>query len=169
MRFRLLAASSVLVASLFVDHAARAQPDYPLEIKDHLSLSYAPPCSLCHAKGNTGSATVITPFGWSMRARGLVVENDGSVDKALDDLKSRHTDSDGDGVGDIDELVAGTDPNTAGPVKIPNGKEPGYGCGGSAPDPNNPSDSILFPLPVALGLLAKLRRRGTRKAEQSSP
>ena len=45
-----------------------------------------------------------------MMSRGLVAQNLASLDTALDALAAEHTDSDGDGVPDIDELRTGSDP-----------------------------------------------------------
>jgi hypothetical protein len=151
------------VAVLLTGRSAHAQGDYPGEVEDYLKLSYAPPCSLCHEKGNTGSGTVVTSFGWSMRGKGLVVDDPSSIDRALDALRAAKTDSDGDGVPDVDELVAGTDPNSAASVRIPDGKDPGYGCGGEAPDPNRRGEGFM--IPVAFGAAAMLRRRRTRRAD----
>ncbi len=93
-----------------------------------------------------------TPFGTSMRARGLVAQNTQSLDTALDALAAEHTDSDGDGVGDIDELKAGTNPNSAGGGVVP---PPTYGCFDVTGQPG----SALALLPVALAmLLLRLRR-----------
>jgi hypothetical protein len=146
-------ASSLLLAAA----PARAKSDFPVLVKNHLRLSYAPPCSVCHAKGNTGSGTVTTPFGWSMRAQGLTADNGQSVGKALDALASAKTDSDGDGVDDIDELVASDDPNSPGPVALANEEQPGYGCGGKAPDPNRRGEGSV-PWPAALLIAWGLRR-----------
>lgn len=148
---------ALVAAVLLVPTSARAEQQYPTVMQDHLALKYPPPCSVCHEKGNTGSATVITPFGWSMRGRGLVVEDPRSVTQALDALRDAHTDSDGDGVGDVDELVASSDPNSAGSIPIPNGEEPGYGCGGEAPNPSRRREGFA-PLPLAVAALFALRR-----------
>lgn len=154
------AAMTLPAALLLVASPAAAMEGYPLEVRDHLSLGYAPPCSLCHAKGNPGGGTVVTPFGWSMRARGLVVEDNDSVHKALDSLKADNVDSDGDGQSDIAELSASTDPNSSGPVPFPNGEQPGYGCGGHAPDPNERGEGAIPPLAIAA--LYFLRRKWKR-------
>ncbi len=111
---------------------ARAKAEFPSEIAGDLSLSYQVPCSVCHAQGNTGSATPITPFALSMRARGLSGGNDTLV-SALAKLESDAVDSDGDGTTDVAELKAGTDPNSSANASIINDQEPGYGCGGTAP------------------------------------
>ncbi len=108
---------------------AVASTNYPTVIETYLSLSNPIPesCSLCHTNGATGVGTVNTPFGKSARAKGLVSGNDAKLRQVLDALVADHTDSDGDGVSDIDELKAGTSPNVAGtstpvaPLK--------YGCG----------------------------------------
>jgi hypothetical protein len=150
---------AVLLATALASGSAHAQNDYPIVVQNHLGLSYAPPCSLCHAKGNTGTATVTTPFGWSMRAKGLVIGSSQSVTKALDALRDDHTDSDGDGVSDIDELVARTDPNSEGPVPIADVEQPGYGCGGVAEGPRRGRQaSAAWPLSFLFALAWRVRR-----------
>lgn len=162
MNLRLgLTCMAVVLLGLSTAAPAAAQDEFPGLVKEHLTLGYAPPCSVCHAKGNTGSGTVVTPFGWSMRGRGLEADDPKSVGIALDALKNAKTDSDGDHVSDVDELVAGTDPNVAGSVPLPNGEQTGYGCGGSAPDPNRRGEGSFAPLAVAMIFcLRRMMRRG---------
>jgi hypothetical protein len=145
----------VLAALVLSGGLAHASSIYPPEVRSHLALSYTPDCSLCHANGQTGFGTVNTPFGKSMRARGLVAQNIASLDTALDALSAEKTDSDGDGVPDIDELKAGTDPNVAGGSAFP---PPSYGCFDVSGQPASP----LGLVPVALALLVfRLRRART--------
>jgi hypothetical protein len=85
-----------------------------------------------------------------MLAAGLTISGGSSLTSALDKLEQDGTDSDGDGVGDIDELKAGTSPN---PDKTPIE----YGCGGqiSAHSPWGVSPALT----VALVSLIVLTRR----------
>jgi len=143
---------AVLLLAVLGGGAAHASSIYPPEIRNHLSLSYTPDCSICHANGQTGFGTVTTPFGMSMRSRGLVAQNIGSLDTALDALAAERKDSDGDGVPDIDELRAGTNPNLAGGGDIP---PPSYGCFDVSGQPGSP----LALVPVVLALLLLRARR----------
>jgi hypothetical protein len=154
-------AAALALGLLLVANAAEAQEDYPSVVQNHLSLGTTPPCSLCHAKGNTGVGTVVTPFAWSMRSKGLVVDDPDSVVRALDALKAAHTDSDGDGVSDIDELIAGTDPNTAARVPIRPADDPTYGCGGNSISPRPPTTLVVF-VGIALALTVARRTRRSR-------
>ena len=142
----------VLATALLAGCLAQASSIYPPEMRAHLGLSYTPDCSVCHANGQTGFGTVTTPFGTSMRSRGLVSQNIASLDTALDALAAERTDSDHDGVPDIDELEAGSDPNVAGGGSVP---PPSYGCF----DVTGQSASPLALLPVALALLLIRPRR----------
>jgi hypothetical protein len=142
----------VLATALLAGCLAHASSIYPPEIRAHLGLSYTPDCSVCHANGQTGFGTVTTPFGTSMRSRGLVSQNIASLDTALDALAAERTDSDHDGVPDIDELEAGSDPNVAGGGSVP---PPSYGCF----DVTGQAASPLALLPVALALLLLRARR----------
>ncbi len=151
---RLLTASLVLTGA-----AAFASPVYPADIQTHLSLSAPPPqsCSLCHVNGVGAVGTANTLFGKAMRAQGLVLENPTSLNTALDALATAKTDSDGDGMSDIDELKAGRDPNVA------DNADGGTGGGGGSTSPGAltygcGSNEVPF-LATGLGVLVLLRRR----------
>lgn len=125
MRTRSLrAATAGFLMIVTVAPAAHATPTFPATLAAHLGLSSAPDCSLCHtATPQRGNVT--TPFGTSMRERGLRAYDEASLRTALDALAAEKKDSDGDGAPDIDELKAGTNPNGGAGETI----VPGYGCG----------------------------------------
>ena len=123
MRRDLARVPAFLLLVLLVAAPARASSVFPDRIRVDLALSYTPACTLCHV-GAPGIGTAATPFATSMRARGLVAGNLSSLDTALAALEAEHTDSDHDGVPDIEELKAGTDPNVAGGSL----ETPTYGC-----------------------------------------
>ena len=142
----------VLAVSVLAGGLAHGSPSYPAEIRAHLSLSYTPPCTLCHQTESGGFGTVTTPFGKSMMARGLVAQNLASLDTALDALAAEQTDSDHDGDTDIGDLKAGADPNVPGGGS---GTPLAYGCLDVSGQPASP----LALLPLALSwLLLRVRR-----------
>lgn len=130
--------------------AALASGNYPGEVALELTVD-APSCAVCH-DGATTFGTVTTPFGVAMVDAGLVASNPDSLVSALVTLESEGTDSDGDGVGDIDELLDGTDPNG---TEI-SGEGPSYGCAGST-RPGKPLAGAAL-LAMLAGVL--LRRKG---------
>lgn len=136
---------------------AQAKREFPSEIQSDLGLTYQVPCSVCHIKDNTGSSTPITPFARALRARGLTGDN-ASLLTALAQLDADQVDSDGDGVTDINELKAGTDPNSSANASLINDQEPGYGCGGSPPTGRDGGPALGSVL--ALAWLLVQRRRG---------
>jgi hypothetical protein len=150
---------------------AAASSEYPIAVQMHLSLMRPPPqsCALCHTNGITGAGTVNTPFGRAARMQGLVGGgNTASLIAALDALDAAGTDSDSDGVSDINELRAGTNPNVAN--AMPDGGT-GGGGGGTGGGAGGGGDIVEIPPPrfgcgasVMPGLLAGaalllLRRR----------
>jgi hypothetical protein len=100
----------VLMAS-----TAFASGQFPGLIQTKYGLAASPPqsCSLCHVNGITAVGTVNTPIGTALRARGLMLLSDSSLMTALDQLAADAVDSDKDGVTDVAELMAGTNPNVA--------------------------------------------------------
>jgi uncharacterized protein (TIGR03382 family) len=136
---------------------AWATSTFPTTIQSHLKLSASPPqsCGLCHKNNQIGTGTVTTPIGASLRARGLVLNDEASLTAALDQLAADKVDSDGDGVGDIDELKARTNPNVAesvadggmGEEQVPPVR---YGCGANS-------------VPELLGLLGAALALGLRR------
>src|SRR4051794_36315652 len=65
---------ALVVATLLAGGLTRASSTYPAEIRAHLGLNYTPDCTLCHSTPSGGFGTVTTPFGVSMRSRGLVAQ-----------------------------------------------------------------------------------------------
>ncbi len=165
-----LVASAVLLAP----RLAVASPIFPVEVQSHLGSKSLPACTLCHSTLSGGIGTAITPFGKTVKGSGASAANLGSLDGALDAMKNKHTDGDGDCVGDIDELVAGTDPNSGadnpgacdgGSAVPPTGggataPDPQYGCAAGAGAPVGPTS---FAAAAVLGAWAWLRRARRRK------
>ena len=121
---------------------AGATENFPPAVQSDLSLKAAPDCSLCHTTGDQGGkGTVNTPFGKSVRAHGLVEYDESALKNALAAMATDGTDSDGDCIGDVAELKAGTNPDVPdgtqtcdagagnGASAGPTLEEPRYGCG----------------------------------------
>ena len=104
---------AVLVLSLA--SKAMASDPFPDTIKAQLNLPEAPLCTICHATLIGGSMTVVKPFGRTLQQKyGLRLQDVQGLRSALMQMQANGDDSDGDGVGDIAELLQGTDPNAGG-------------------------------------------------------
>jgi len=141
---------------------AGATSTFPARIVAELDLRAEPACSLCH-EGATARGTVTTPFGTSLRERGLLAYDEQSLVNALMALEGEGTDSDGDGVGDIEELRQGADPNL-----VEGGEAlivPEYGCsagprGGRGPGAGSSAGAVLALAALARRLASNSARHG---------
>ena len=152
--------------------AARASTSYPPIVRQVWVLPAAPACTLCHLTSKGGTGTVKTKFGVNIHVT-FGAKGGGDTASLLAALRSedKHTtDSDGDGVGDHQELYEGSDPNVKDrqpPTMMPpmgdGGGAAGDGQGGNgqggdgsvgAPAPSvwtPPSAEISLPPPLENG------------------
>lgn len=140
----------LLPLALVTASTALATPDFPGTVQTELNLANTPDCTLCHV-GIQARGTVNTPVGTSLRQRGMVAYDEGSLLTALTALRSQAVDSDEDGTPDVEELIAGKDPNQSdkSPVELP--PEPTFGC---ATGPGGATFGLLL---VSLGALRRRR------------
>jgi hypothetical protein len=146
---------------------ARAVSEFPRNIQSDLALTYDPPCRLCHIQGTTGAGSVETPFGLSMLAHGLTTDRT-TLSSALAALRVDRVDSDGDGVPDITELMANTDPNT--PVNAPLSSEgPTYGCSTSGTNGGNLAACVALAMVIAGTTLSRRPKLGVSRSAMLLP
>ncbi len=132
--------------------SARASTTYPGEVAQAVGSDCVPPCTICHASLAGGAGTVVTPFGESMRDRGLTGGMQTALlTAALDAMAADEVDSDADGALDVDELAGGEDPNGGEPFCEL--LAPEYGCFNQG---RAPAGALATALAV---LLARRRRR----------
>ncbi|HMR06940.1 MAG TPA: hypothetical protein PKA88_14245 [Polyangiaceae bacterium] len=158
IRVALLAIGVTLLAG-----SVAASPSYPTEILDALEMDCAAPCTVCHQDTTGGAGTATKAFADALIDNGLEGEAASTVKTALDALDAAGTDSDGDGVGDVEELRQGRDPNLAGDAAICG---PQYGCGARIANPNarlDPDATLLALCVASVLLLGSRRRRRTRR------
>lgn len=111
----------LLGATLFVAaRSASADPNIPAYIQNKYALPCAPDCTLCHANDRGGYANFRTitingaqkgGFGVTMKNLGLNPIDPSTWDPAFAAADSKNTDTDADGIADIDEIMRVQDPN----------------------------------------------------------
>lgn len=147
-------AAFVGLLALLLPAAAQAKSSFPGQIQQHLQLSQAPSCILCHGSSQ-GGGPVTQPFGQAMLAAGLTSSGGPSLTRALDTLEADETDSNQDGVSDIAGLREGIEPTAAKPPIE-------YGCGGAHIAPSGNSGWLAIML--AFGTFGALSWRSARRA-----
>jgi hypothetical protein len=163
-RDSLRVAALAIALLIFGARRAQAEPDFPAGIQNAAGIPCAPPCTLCHTETPGSALTATRAFARSLLATGkLVGGQPQSLRDAVQVLRDKHVDSDGDGVPDTDELAAGSDPSDAGRSAGICG--PVYGCGARLARAPAPAFGGAGLLAVALGvlLLARVRRARVRR------
>jgi hypothetical protein len=156
----LFASLGVALAALAPAAPAAASQVYPDHLVTKLQMPCAPGCQLCHLDASGGPFKINPKFGMAakMAGAGGAAQTD-KLDMALAALAT--SDVDGDGVKDVAELQAGSDPNVSGGDLCGGIK---YGCGAStiarrpvekSPEPG----AIVAAATVLLGMLLVKRRR----------
>ncbi|MBX3128315.1 MAG: hypothetical protein KF718_16445 [Polyangiaceae bacterium] len=149
-----------LLILLLVPLPALASPSYPGVVESELETACPPPCAVCHQDQNGGKGTAIKPVAESMIDQGLEGDDEASLRAALAGLDRDAVDTDGDGISDIAELKAGTDPNTDGQAPICG---PQYGCGARVCPSARFDFAAWFVATLALAVaMARRRRRAAR-------
>jgi hypothetical protein len=164
-----------LVVLLF-PAAAHASKSFPGELKDALGLECAPMCTLCHVDEAGGRGRVDKRFGLAMmETGGLEALHPELIAPALEKLEKLANDefcyrdipkydpnaelgpcdSDADGIGDVEELRQGRNPNVFGEGVLC----PRYGCGARI-EPRGSIDwsGVAGAASVALALMLGARR-----------
>jgi hypothetical protein len=156
---RALSGAALLLAASLLSPDVHASPSFPAALRDAVKMSCAPPCTVCHTVPEGGSGTGTKPFAVSMVTKGkLSPKQSETVAPAVQALLDNNTDSNGDGIGDIDQLKKGFDPNI-GNIGIVCG--PAYGCGARVASHRTPGPGagLTFALALALGIVFVGRRR----------
>lgn len=110
-----------------------ARPEYHADLLASAETTCrAELCIACHTSANGGGPSS-QPFFIALLGAGYSVVQSGTMSEALDELEQAETDSDDDGVGDVDEVMAGTDPNSASGTDFCGGAE--FGCLSLSPTP----------------------------------
>jgi hypothetical protein len=163
----LLAAAAFVLGTAGV---AKADPAFPPVLKRDANIPCDVTCLVCHDSLEGGfnhfrlTDTGAPGLGATLKGFGLVYYDPTTVATALAADKAANSDIDHDGVGDVDELTAGTDPNSVGGV-LCGADVPEYGCGGSHVAKSQSIDGVATAF-AAFGFVAGaawLRRRRARQ------
>lgn len=148
-----------LMVALALGAAAEAKEEFPREMARHLAAASDPLCGVCHQDGKTGKDTLVTPFAWAMRARGMAGQD--TLLGALDRVRADAVDSDGDGTTDVDELIAGSDPNSAASTPAMPGtvRDPQLGCAVAPGSRDGGARTLGFAALVAVCIFRRRRAR----------
>jgi hypothetical protein len=169
---RIGVSAAALGATLAFGSPAAASQTYPGAIQSARNMPCQPQCTICHTDLNGGIGTVTKPFGIAMMQNaGLRSLSPDTIPGALTTLetgtlctfspsqppKMGACDSDGDGVGDVDQLEEGRDPNTG--LDLCD-TAPRYGCGArvARSDANADWLALLFAAATAAVLARGVRR-----------
>jgi hypothetical protein len=154
---------ALLAVALSYATETHASPTYPQAIAAQLGSPCPPICTVCHDTVAGGATTANKPFGIRVRTRpyGLRSGDTQQLSEVLTALEANASDVDQDGVTDIAELSAGTDPNVAGNAPLecytPPPPEEDGGCAISSAVPANTAG--ILTLLLAFGCLLVRRRR----------
>jgi MYXO-CTERM domain-containing protein len=121
--------TSLTLLVLSLAPPALASDPFPDAMRTQLMLPAAPLCTVCHQTLIGGLMTVTKPFGRTLQQRYMLLALDvAGLRQALTRMQQMGDDSDGDGVGDIAELLQGQDPNVPSEGGIVVDDQPRYGC-----------------------------------------
>jgi hypothetical protein len=168
----LRATTSAALGAAFLSTSglALASPTYPAAIATDLGLSKAPACTICHDTASGGTGTANKAFAKAMMAAGLTGgSNTDALKAALQKLEADGTDSNGDGVPDIQELKQGKDPNQVagqGGGPSPAAPELTYGCVAEIAPQRSLGRGAWLPIALVGGVVIAIgaRRRRLRAA-----
>ena len=149
-------------ALAFLPARAGASTGYPAEIQSQLSLSYTPPCSICHGSDVDAGTGASTAFGTTMEEFGLVGGNNlPSLDGALQGLEGEKSIY-------ITYLQDDVDPNNPSSSSSP---IPGvtYGCFQAAAQGPSAGGLPAFLLGLAVLFLFLARRQGRASQGPTPP